>query len=575
MYFFSEPGFSPGVFDQPISEQVWRSKYQYKTALRDIDLTVFDTWTRVAEGLAIAEPIDERDFVSKQFFEAMSSFKLLPGGRILSGAGTNRKVSLSNTFVMRTIPDSLEGILDVVKEAALTMKMGGGIGFDFSTLRPTGADVRGLDCPAAGPLAVMDICDSVCRMLVSGTGRGAMMATMRIDHPNIEEFVKAKSDPARMRNFNLSVLVSDEFMQAVENDSDWFLVWENKKTRQLKARDLWQLIMRQNYNSAEPGVLFIDRINRVNPLGYLEKISSTNSCAEQPLPPNGTCPLASINLAKLIDRPFTENARFLVEEYCKLGETAVRMLDNALDISKFATEAQRREARSKRRIGVGITGVADALIMLGIKYGSEASMRLVEEWMRLLQNTAYRASAELSASRGPFPLFDQELHCQNRSILSLDGDVRKKIDQYGLRNGMITTIAPTGTTSMFGGNVSSGIEPVFATSYLRTITTQNGNPTKQRIDDYAVSRFRALFGDAAPLTDAFVSVGDLQPSDHLRIQAAAQKWVDSGISKTVNCPEDIGFQEFQNIYRSAFEQGCKGCTTYRPNKITGSVLSEC
>jgi ribonucleoside-diphosphate reductase alpha chain len=573
MYHYSELLPSHKVFDQPISEQIWKSKYQYATADGVIDNSIYDTWFRVANSLAAIEEPQDRDRCTKLFFDVMQSFAVLPAGRILAGAGTKRTVSLSNTFVMKTLPDSVAGIMDVIKEAALTMKMGGGLGFDFSTLRPKGAYVNGLDCPAAGPLAAMDICDAVCRMLVSGTGRGAMMATMRIDHPDIEAFVMAKSDPTRMRNFNMSVLVSDAFMVAVDDDLDWALTWDEKPIRHIKARALWSVIMRQNYAAAEPGVLFIDRINAENPLNYIEDIASTNSCAEQPLPPNGTCPLTSINLAKLVVAPFSKNARFDLAELRRLTGVAVHMLDNTIDVSDYAIEEQRTDARTKRRIGIGVTGVADALIMLGVRYGSAVSEQLISDWMQALSNAAYLASAHLAAVRGPFSAYNADEHLKQRCILSLDADVQEAIKQHGLRNATLTTIAPTGTISMLGGNVSSGIEPIFSTSYKRKITKPDGTKSEQVIEDYATHLFHRMFGADAPLTDSFVTMADLTPDDHLRVQAAAQKWVDSGISKTVNCPAEIEFEEFQGIYHQAYQSGCKGCTTYRPNSITGSVLS--
>ncbi len=561
------------AFEQSIAEQIWRSKYKYETESAEVDYFVSDTWMRVAKGLAKVEKPDQRNRVSAAFYEAMEDFKLLPGGRILAGSGTERNVTLANTFVMRTIPDSVEGILDTIKDAALTMQMGGGIGFDFSTIRPKGHLVSGLDCPAAGPLAAMDICDSVCKMLVTGMGRGAMMATMRCDHPDIEAFVVAKSDPARLRNFNMSVMVTDAFMRAVEADADWDLIWDDKPVRSIRARRLWTAIMQQTYAAAEPGVLFIDRINAGNPLGYLEKIGATNSCAEQPLPPNGTCPLTSINLARIVTAPFASDARLDLEELRRLAGIAVRLLDNVIDVSRYAVDAQLREAQSKRRIGIGVTGVADALIMLGVRYGTPEAEQLVGAWMQTIQNAAYLASAQLAAERGPFPLYDAEQHQKHRVIQALDSHVRAAISEHGLRNGVLTTIAPTGTTSMYGGNVSSGIEPVFALSYRRKITTPNGAKAEEPVEDYAVWLFRQMFGKAAPLTEAFVTAQDLRPEDHVRMQAAAQRWVDSAISKTVNCPEDIPFSEFEDVYRLSYDLGCKGCTTFRPNAVTGSVLS--
>jgi len=286
------------AFSQPLAAQIWRAKYRYVTAGGIVDQTVDDTWARVASGLVTHEALPVRDKVAADFRAAMCDFKVLPGGRILSGCGTARNVTLSNTFVMRTIPDSVDGIMDTLKDGALTMQMGGGVGFDFSTLRPSGTVVHGLDCRAAGPLAAMDIFDVTCKMIVSGMGRGAMMATMRCDHPDIEAFIVAKSDRSRLRNFNLSVMVTDAFMAAIAADTTWDLVWEGAIMRRLRARDLWNAIMKQTYAAAEPGVLFIDKINAANPLRYLENIAATNSCAEQPLPPNGTCPLASINLAQ-------------------------------------------------------------------------------------------------------------------------------------------------------------------------------------------------------------------------------------------------------------------------------------
>lgn len=573
MLSFSDSSLSPVSFDQPISEQIWRSKYQYVTDGRVRDVSVNDTWLRVAKGLAQAEEPQDRQDVAKMFYDAMDGFKLLPAGRILAGSGTHRNVTLANTFVMRSIPDSVEGIMDTVKEAALTMQMGGGIGFDFSTLRPKGTLVKGLDCPAAGPLPAMDICNTVCGMLVTGMGRGAMMATMRVDHPDIEAFIAAKANPLRLRNFNMSVMITDAFMAAVEAQADWDLVWQGEVVRTVKARDIWEQIMWRTYSAAEPGVLFIDRINDTNPLGYLEQLAATNSCAEQPLPPNGTCPLASVNLARLVKDPFGPNAALDLDQVRHLVGVAVRMLDNAIDVSRFAVAAQRREADLKRRVGVGVTGVADALIMVGVRYGTAAAGKLVGSWLQTIQNAAYLASAELAAARGAFPLYNAERHCAGAGIQALDAEVQAAIAKHGLRNGVLTTIAPTGTTSMFGGNVSSGIEPVFAPSYSRKITGPDGEKREQLVQDYALWLYRQMFGEDAPLTDAFVTAQDLRPADHVRMQANAQKWVDSGISKTVNCPEDIPFSVFEDVYRQAFEAGCKGCTTYRPNPVTGSVLS--
>lgn len=560
-------------FEQPISQSMWAQKYQYRVNGQAIDLEITDTWDRVAVGLASCEASETRAQTINAFKEAMAGFKLLPAGRILSGCGTARNITLSNTFVMQTMDDSVESIMETAKQAALTMKMGGGLGYDFSTIRPKGAYVMGLDCAAAGPVAAMEIFDAVCGMVVTGMGRGAMMATIRDDHPSVEEFIMAKAQPGRLRNFNMSVMVSDALMDAVEHDEMWDLKWEGTVLKSIPARELWHKIMQRTYEAAEPGVLFIDKINRHNPMNYVETISSTNSCAEQPLPPNGTCPLASINLAKLVIDPFTDEARLDLKGLKELTATAVHMLDNALDVSKFANAAQKAEALSKRRIGVGVTAVADALIMLGLTYGAEDGISALGEWMRVIQNAAYEASADLASRRGSFPAFDPEKHKSQTVIAQLDSHVQETISKFGLRNAALTSIAPTGTISMLAGNVSSGIEPVFSPSFNRLITNADGSKRTERVEDYAVFLYRRLFGESADLPQCFETAMTLAPQAHVAMQAIAQKWVDGGISKTVNCPENISFPDFKDIYRFAYNAGCKGCTTYRPNPTTGSILT--
>jgi len=529
---------------------------------------------RVATGLCTKEAPSARADIRNMFFAAMSDFKLIPAGRILSGVGTARDVTLSNTFVMGTIPDSVVGIMDRIKDAALTMKMGGGLGFDFSTLRPAGSWVNGLDCPAAGPLAAMEICDAACKMLVKGMGRGAMMATLRCDHPDIEAFVRAKADRTRLRNFNMSISITDAFMEAVKQGASWDLIWEGEVVRTVDATALWDTIMTQTYETAEPGVLFIDRINATNPLNYLETIAATNSCAEQPLPPYGTCPLASVNLSRLISNPFTKQAKLDIAELRHLVAVAVRLLDNAIDVSRYALDEQKKMAQSQRRIGIGVTGVADAIAMLGTRYGSDKAVFLVGSWMQTIQNAAYLASAMLAQERGTFAQYDATMHLAQPMICALDPDVQSAIQAHGLRNGTLTSIAPTGTISMLAGNVSSGIEPIFAKSYSRTIIGSDATSRTERISDYAVWRFQQTFGEEAALPGSFTTTADLTPKDHIRMQAAAQKWVDGGISKTVNCAEDIPFEAFKDIYQMAYDAGCKGCTTYRPNAVTGAVLTE-
>jgi ribonucleoside-diphosphate reductase alpha chain len=475
---------------------------------------------------------------------------------------------------MGTVPDDMAGIFEHLKEAALTMQQGGGIGYDFSTLRPRGAPVKGVGADASGPLSFMDVWDAMCRTIMSaGSRRGAMMATLRCDHPDIEAFIEAKREANRLRMFNLSVLVTDDFMRAVKQNEPWELKFNGTAYRSVQARELWDKIMRATYAFAEPGVIFIDRINKRNNLHYCETISATNPCGEQPLPPYGACLLGSINLARLVQKPFESDAALDLEELDRLTRQAVRMMDNTIDVSNFPLPQQETEARNKRRIGLGITGLADALIMVGARYGSAASITLIETWMKRLQRAAYLASVDLAREKGPFPLFDREAYLAGESIRELDADVRDAIAQHGIRNALLTSIAPTGTISLLADNISSGLEPVFSFTYLRTVLMPDGTRRQEEVSDYAYRLFRQIKGENLPLTEAFVDAQSLAPADHVRVQAAVQKYIDSSISKTINVPEEIDFESFKDIYLMAYEQGCKGCTTYRPNDITGSVLT--
>lgn len=559
-------------FAAPIAEQIWDMKYRFKEADgTPIDGTVEDTWRRIARALAVVEK--DADHWENEFYGALEDFKFLPAGRITAGAGTARKVTLFNCFVMGTIPDSMGGIFDMLKEAALTMQQGGGIGYDFSTIRPKGALVTGVAADASGPLSFMDVWDSMCRTIMSaGSRRGAMMATMRCDHPDIEDFITAKSDAARLRMFNVSVLVTDPFMEAVKANGSWDLVFDGKVYQTVKARDLWNKIMRSTYDYAEPGVIFIDRINKANNLGYCETIAATNPCGEQPLPPYGACLLGSINLARLVKDPFEAGADLDVDGLSKLVATAVRMMDNVVDASEFPLPQQAQEAQAKRRIGLGVTGLADALLMTGLRYGSDEAARQTDRWLHAIARAAYLASVELAKEKGAFPLFDADPFLASDAMMQMDDDVRDQIRTHGIRNALLTSIAPTGTISLYAGNVSSGIEPVFAYAYTRKVLQKDGTRTEEEVVDYAVQMWRDKYGDA-DLPDYFVNAQTLAPLDHVKMQAAAQKWIDSSISKTINCPEDISFDDFQDVYMQAYETGCKGCTTYRPNDVTGSVLS--
>jgi ribonucleoside-diphosphate reductase alpha chain len=556
-----------------VSQQIWDMKYRLKDdAGRAIDRTVADSWERVAR--ALAEPEADPEYWTERFLGAMQNFRFLPAGRILAGAGSGRKVTLFNCFVMGTIPDDMEGIFEQLKEAALTMQQGGGIGYDFSTIRPKGAPVRSVGSDASGPLSFMDVWDAMCRTIMSaGSRRGAMMATLRCDHPDILSFIEAKRDPGRLRMFNLSVLVTDAFIRAVREDAPWELQFDGTVFDSVSARDLWDRIMRATYAYAEPGVIFIDRINQRNNLHYAETISATNPCGEQPLPPYGACLLGSINLARLVADPFQQSARVDLDLLDRITRDAIRMMDNTIDVSNYPLEAQRQEALAKRRIGLGVTGLADALIMCGARYGGSRAVQLTEGWMKAIQRSAYLASIDLAKEKGAFPLYDAGAYMAGETIRGLDEDIRVGIEANGIRNALLTSIAPTGTISLLADNVSSGLEPVFSFTYRRNILMPDGSRREEQVSDYAYRMFRKMYGEDARLPDSFVDAQSLAPSDHVAMQAAVQKYVDSSISKTINCPEDISFEDFKDVYMKAWDAGCKGCTTYRPNDVTGSVLS--
>ncbi len=558
----------------PISQYVWDQKYRFAPTAGAAEDTIEDTWRRVAAAAASAERAEVRAHWQARFFDAVSGYQFLPAGRILAGAGTSRIVTLFNCFVMGEIDDDMTSIFENVKEAALTMQQGGGIGHDFSTLRPMGAPVNGVGADASGPVSFMNVWDAMCRTIKSaGSRRGAMMGTLACDHPDIERFIEAKADPERLRMFNLSVLVTDAFMEAVEADADWPLSFGGVHYKTVPARALWDKIMRSAFDYAEPGVIFIDRVNRRNNLAYCETIRATNPCGEQPLPPYGACLLGSINLAALVREAFTENAALDEDRLAELSATAVRLLDNVIDISGYPLEAQAREARDKRRLGIGVTGLADALIMCAKHYGTEEARTLAARWMGLIARHAYLASSDIAAEKGSFPLFDAEKYLAGEGAQALPEDVRAAIREKGLRNGLLTSIAPTGTISLVANNVSSGIEPAFDFSYRRKILRDDGTADEECVEDYAYRLFREMHGHDAPLPDSFVSAARLPPHEHLAMQAALQPHVDAAISKTINCAADIAFEDFKDIYTRAYETGLKGCTVYRPNPVTGAVLS--
>ncbi len=561
----------------PIANEIWDLKYRLRALDGSaVDQSLDDSFRRVAKAAAGAETSDRESWEAR-YHAAMADLGFLPAGRILAGAGAARRVTLFNCFVMGTVPDDLTGIFKAVKQSALTLQMGGGIGIDFSTLRPRGALVASIGADASGPVSFMDVWDSMCRTIMSaGARRGAMMATLRADHPDIEAFIGAKATAGRLTNFNLSVLASNAFMAAVRDDQPWHLQFDGRVYRTLRARDLWQAIMRATYESAEPGIVFIDRINEQNNLAYCETIAATNPCGEQPLPPFGACLLGSLNLTRFIEAPFTKTARLDLESLAARAQIAVRLLDTMIDVSLHPLPEQKAEAIAKRRIGLGLTGLADALVMSGARYGEPRAVELAGTWMAAIQRAAYLASAGLAEEKGAFPLYNAEAMLARPNLLALDRDVRDAIARCGLRNGCLTSIAPTGTISLLAGNVSSGIEPIFDFTYKRKVTAADGTIREEILEDYAHALYRASAGATTgrDLPPAFVTAADVPVRSHLEMQAAVQRHVDSSISKTINCPADMPFEAFAGIYEDAYALGLKGCTTYRPSALRGSVLSQ-
>ncbi len=551
-----------------ISDRIWDAKYRWREGEICLDSRIEDTWRRIAHALASVG----HDFRHESdFYAVLENFAFLPGGRIQAGAGTRHKVTLFNCFVMGSIEDSLSGIFDSLKEGAITMQQGGGVGYDFSALRPRGMPAKGVGMIASGPVSFMKIWDSMCGTILStGARRGAMMGTLRCDHPDIMEFVDAKRDASSLRHFNLSVLVTDAFMHAARSDDNWTLFFpENGKPfRQMKAKELWEGILRAAYDCAEPGVIFIDRVSSMDNLRYCETIHATNPCGEVPLPPYGACDLGSINLTRFVKEPFTEKASIDFEGIKKTTAIAVRMLDNVYDLSHFPLQKQRQVARSSRRIGLGLTGLADAFIMLGLRYGDESSLVMAERVMKTIKESAYETSIELAGEKGPFPLFGPQ-YLEGEFIKTLPEQFRQAIAKHGIRNSHLTAIAPTGTISLLAGNISSGLEPVYALEYDRNIRQADGRIDSVRVTDYA---FR-LYGKT-PLPPSFVTVNEVSPEKQLLMQGALQRHVDNAISKTVNIPEHYDFESFASVYDRAFDLGLKGCTAFRPNPVTGQVLIE-
>jgi ribonucleoside-diphosphate reductase alpha chain len=587
------------VFDpsaQSLSHFIWQTRYRDKDA-DPPENSIDDTWERVAQSAAAIER--EPAVWSKRFQDILTDFRFLPGGRILAGAGTRRQVTLFNCFVMGLIGDSLEGIFDALKEGAVTMQQGGGVGYDFSTLRPNRSRARSSGMIASGPVSFMRVWDAMCATILStGARRGAMMATLRCDHPDIEEFIDAKRTPESLRRFNLSVLVTDAFMQAVRNDSEWPLVFPDHALQEaagahpallerawsgsaapvtcriwkvVRARELWQRLADSAYECAEPGVLFIDRINAANNLSYCETLSATNPCAEEPLPPFGACNLGSLNVTAFVQDPFTAGARLDREAMRAVARVAVRFLDNVIEISRFPLFRQREQVHRSRRLGLGVTGLADALAMLGLRYDTEPARTLAAGLMRDLRDAAYEESAELAQERGPFPLFAADHYLQQPFIRRLPPAIHAAISRHGIRNSHLLAIAPAGTISLLAHNVSSGIEPMFGIETVRRVLDHEGAQRDFPVTDYAYAAWRAQHaGVAAP--GYFVASEAIAPRDHLLMQAALQPFVDGAISKTIALPAGLP-ASVSDILHSAYDLGLKGCTIFR-HSARPEVVSE-
>lgn len=581
-----------------LSHFIWETRY------RDLDAQppenrIADSWKRVAHAVAAIEP--DPALWQERFLSILRDFRFLPGGRILAGAGTTRHVTLFNCFVMGLLDDSMEGIFEALKEGALTMQQGGGVGYDFSTLRPRGSHARSSGTVASGPVSFMAVWDAMCATILStGARRGAMMATLRCDHPDIEEFIDAKHAASALSRFNLSVLVTDAFVHAVKNDAAWPLVfpeqalsdaesegrghversWSGSAApvrcrirKVVRARELWTRLCDSAFDTAEPGVLFIDRINAANNLAYCEHLSATNPCAEEPLPPYGACNLGSLNLTSFVVDAFGSSAHIDAAAIRETARVAVRFLDDVIDISRFPLLRQHEQVLRSRRIGLGVTGLADALAMLGLRYDSEPVRAAAADIMRTIRDAAYEVSIELARERGVFPAYDAEQYCARPFIRSLPEELQAALLRHGIRNSHLLAIAPAGTISLLANNVSSGIEPMFGIHALRRVLGRDGTQHSFQPTDYAYAAWRARSSGQVELPGYFVDAEAIAPRDHLLMQAALQPFVDGAISKTITLGHDCSRAQVMETLQSAYDLGLKGCTIYRRSARAGVLSS--